>query len=171
MGIALHARDATVRATVSRLTFFFVMTVILTSLFVHRKDLCQDIWVSFGTPRRHLYIWVHRITLQEKQALLVALHPTTGCDTMRHLSVCGSKNDREHLTVVHGSCLSIATKKAALRLTYFPTMKKLDSIHPTQDAQATPLTAIQPPTRSPYGRWPDNHYTIRATMLAMWPFR
>ena len=66
------------------------------------------------------------------------------------MSVCGSKNGRKHLTVVHGICLGTATKKTALRLTYFPTMKKLHSIHPTQNTKATPPTAIQPLTRGPF---------------------
>jgi len=52
--------------------------------------------------------------------------------------------------------LSTAEKKAALRLTYLPTTKKLDSLHPTQDANATAPTAIQSPgpdVWSRYGRW------------------
>ena len=60
------------------------------------------------------------------------------------------------MVVHHGSCLSTATKKAALRLTYLPPTKKLDFLHPTQDSNATPPTAIQPTTRYRCQRWPVN---------------
>ena len=40
VGIALHARDATVRGYSQQINVFFVVTVVLNSVFAHWEDLC-----------------------------------------------------------------------------------------------------------------------------------
>ena len=55
------------------------------------------------------------------------------------------QKDIDPSTVVHRSCLSTAAKKAALRLTYLPTTKNFDSLHPTQDGNRQPCPVLTNP--------------------------
>ena len=84
MRIELHARDATFRDYSQQLNvlcrdkeFVVVIEFVVVVVVEDVLEPLEDVFT---------YIQHHRITLQVKKALL-ALHPTNGCDIMRHF-VC-----------------------------------------------------------------------------------